>query len=52
MNFSTSARDLLELAQRLAAALVLKDGVRKLERVADAVGVHRAPRRWVMTLTK
>ncbi len=30
----------LELAQRFAAALVLEDGVRELQRVADAVGVE------------
>jgi hypothetical protein len=32
--------DLLELPQRLAAALVLEHGVRQLQRVPDAVGVH------------
>src|SRR5438105_3463709 len=31
--------NLLELAERLAAALIFEDGVRKFERVADAVGV-------------
>jgi len=30
----------LELAQRLAASLVLKDGIRQLQRVPDAVRIH------------